>query len=212
VVGETLVGAVTLYSASGPRRTAKEVRTLELLLAPISLAIQQAMEFDRLKAASLSEALTALPNFATVAQLVTAPRSSGQTVYPMLVVFLDVDRLKTINEGFGTQVGDRVLMHVAQIIRSGLRSGDLLLRYAGDEFVVLLTDSDVSTAECVAVRLMESVASSSFVLSDGTALQVQLKSGYAIAPRDTESLEGLVRVARERALFGKGRQESQSVH
>ena len=90
--------------------------------------------------------------------------------------------------------------------------GDRPLRYAVMKFVVLLTDSDVMTAECVAVRLVDSVSTSSFVLTDGSALRVELASGYAIAPTDGLSLDDLVKIARDRALFGYTRPERRCVH
>jgi diguanylate cyclase (GGDEF)-like protein/putative nucleotidyltransferase with HDIG domain len=212
LVSDTLVGVITLYSTNDPTHTGNHGRTLELLLPHISRAVHQAIEFDRQQAGRLRDALTGLPHFATVAQFITAPRTSAHQTYPMVVVFLDVRHLEAINQLYGTEIGDRVLMHVTHIIRTGLRSGDLLLRYAGDEFVALLTDSELATAECVALRLVESVATSSFMLQDGTALRVELASGYATAPPDGGSLEDLVKTARDRAICRTPTTESRAVH
>jgi diguanylate cyclase (GGDEF)-like protein/putative nucleotidyltransferase with HDIG domain len=211
-VGETLVGVITLYSPSEGGYGEKDVRTLELLSPHLSRALHQAVEFDREQSARLKDTLTGLPHFATVAQFITAPRAVANQTVSMVVVFLDIDRLKTINQLHGTDTGDAVLMHVSDIIRRGLRSGDLLLRYAGDEFVALLTDSDLDTAERVALRLVDSVSTSSFILQDGTTLRVDLASGYAMAPVDGLSLEDLVKTARDRALRETPQPESPSVH
>jgi diguanylate cyclase (GGDEF)-like protein/putative nucleotidyltransferase with HDIG domain len=206
----SLVGVITLYSGDplSPERT----RVLDLLVPQVSRALARAVEFDRDQAARLKDSLTGLPRFATVAQLISSPQSAAGGPHPLVVVFLDINRLKSINQRFGTPVGDAVLMHVTTIIRNQLRSADLLLRYDGDEFVVLFTDSDTSTAERVAVRLVDSVSSSSFILGDGTNLPIELTSGYAIAPADGVSLDELVRVARGRAFGASPRVESRVVH
>jgi len=67
--------------------------------------------------------------------------------YSLVVAFLDVDGLKTVNDDQGHAAGDRLLRAVADSLRRGLRSYDLLLRYGGDEFVCALSDTDIRNAE-----------------------------------------------------------------
>ena len=97
------------------------------------------------------------------------------------------------------QAGDDVLRHVTRMTREILRAGDLLLRYGSDEFVVLLGDTDLSTAEAVALRIVATVSNSSVVLPTGETIHVRLLTGFARAPVDGSSLEDLVDVARNRA-------------
>lgn len=212
LVGDALVGVITLYWVDGEPSLDDRAPVLELLIPHISSAVQQAVEFDRQQDARVRDGVTGLRRFATVAQLVTGRDSGRYQSHPLVVVFLDIDQLKAINKRHGTGIGDAVLMHVAERIRENLRSGDLLLRYEADEFVVLLTATDLSTAQSVAARLVETLSASSFRLSDKTEIPIAVTSGYSIAPIDGASLDELVGVARERALAPDGGPQSAAIH
>ncbi len=83
-------------------------------------------------------------------QLLEAPTGTG----PRLgVLFIDVDRFKEVNDGFGHQTGDRVLRMVGQSIAGGLRRGDLAVRWGGEEFLALLPEVDEETLESIAERV-----------------------------------------------------------
>lgn len=212
LVGNSLLGVVTLYSSDDKPLSQDRVRTLQLLLPHISTAVQKAIEVDNQRSQQLHDRLTGLPKFATAAQLITGPNAPAETSHPLLIVFMDVDHLKTINKAYGTDVGDRVLMHVSEIARASLRSGDLLFRYDGDEFVVLLREADVSSAEAVARRLVETLSASWFCVPDGRRLCVEVKTGYALAPADGSSLDDLVAVAKRRAAHQTSYLDGTAVH
>ena len=74
---------------------------------------------------------------------------------PLAVVFADLDNFKGINDSFGHDAGDRVLIAAAEALRSTLRSGDVLLRWGGEEFAIILPDTDCATAAKVVARLCE---------------------------------------------------------
>ncbi|MBZ0095271.1 MAG: GGDEF domain-containing protein [Sulfuricella sp.] len=74
---------------------------------------------------------------------------------PLAVVFADLDNFKRINDSFGHDAGDRVLIAAAEALRSTLRSGDVLLRWGGEEFAIILPDTDCATAAKVVDRLCE---------------------------------------------------------
>jgi diguanylate cyclase (GGDEF)-like protein len=70
------------------------------------------------------------------------------------VVLFDIDRFKTINDGFGHLAGDQVIRHVAEILRSGIRTTDTLFRYGGDEFLLLLPGTGLDGGRVVASKLL----------------------------------------------------------
>jgi len=74
---------------------------------------------------------------------------------PLSVVFLDLDHFKKINDSFGHDAGDRVLRTAAATLRGNLRSGDILLRWGGEEFLIVLPDASSSTAASAIARLMD---------------------------------------------------------
>lgn len=74
---------------------------------------------------------------------------------PLSVVFVDLDNFKEVNDEYGHDAGDRVLARAADMLRSNLRSGDILLRWGGEEFVIVLPDASGATATTAVMRLRE---------------------------------------------------------
>jgi diguanylate cyclase (GGDEF)-like protein len=74
---------------------------------------------------------------------------------PLSVVFADLDNFKAINDGFGHDAGDSTLNAAAEALRSNLRAGDVLLRWGGEEFAIILPDADCATATKAVARLRE---------------------------------------------------------
>lgn len=80
---------------------------------------------------------------------------SARSGAPLAVVFADLDNFKAVNDGFGHEAGDRVLTIAAEMLRSNLRTGDVLLRWGGEEFAIILPDTDCATAAKTVERLRE---------------------------------------------------------
>lgn len=84
--------------------------------------------------------------------------------FPLAIVFIDVDDLKTINDQYGHFVGDSVLASMANIIQNQLRSADLLARWGGDEFIILLPNISFENAVILTERIRESIINNTFVI------------------------------------------------
>ena len=120
----------------------------------------------------------------------------------MAMVVVDVDHFKGVNDTFGHLQGDDVLRAVALELSRGARNGDIVGRYAGDEFVILLPATSVADACAISERWREQVAQLRIPLRTGEAgeVGVTLSIGVAMAPEDGRSFEGLFAVA-DRALY-----------
>ncbi|MDZ7708500.1 MAG: diguanylate cyclase [Trueperaceae bacterium] len=104
-------------------------------------------------------------------------RESRQTSAPLSLAMVDVDHFKTLNDGFGHSVGDRVLRDVGQRLRSALRDEDLVFRYGGDEFVVLLPATSLEDAAAVLERVRGRVRDRA--IDAGPEVRVHLSVGVA---------------------------------
>jgi diguanylate cyclase (GGDEF)-like protein len=95
---------------------------------------------------------------------------------------LDLDNFKLINDKFGNSAGDSILQQVSGLLIRETRGSDYVVRYAGEEFMLVLRDIPLDMVREFACRLNELVGSEAFVLPDGRAVAVQCSVGYAIYP------------------------------
>ncbi|MEO5767887.1 MAG: GGDEF domain-containing protein, partial [Polyangia bacterium] len=100
---------------------------------------------------------------------------------PLSLLFLDIDRFKTVNDSYGHPVGDFVLQELAVLMAKSLRSDDILARYGGEEFVVVCRGLDLPSAELLAERIRRAVEEHRFETA-GKAIPVTVSIGVARCP------------------------------
>jgi diguanylate cyclase (GGDEF)-like protein len=131
---------------------------------------------------------------------------------PLALVIIDVDRFKAINDAHGHAAGDAVLKEVATRIAGTIRTVDRAARIGGEEFALILVQTDGASAREVARRTIESVARTPVLAGGGLALAVTASAGVAAFPSDAGTAEGLFAAA-DRALYAaKERGRNQAVH
>jgi diguanylate cyclase (GGDEF)-like protein len=113
---------------------------------------------------------------------------------------IDLDDFKLVNDTFGHLFGDRVLTWTADRIRSTLRASDVAARYGGDEFAVILPDTDRDAAERVANRILETFASEGFRAEARGPVPVGVSIGVATQPPDGRTAQALIAAA-DAALY-----------
>ncbi len=161
----------------------------------------------RLEQAALTDPLTGLPNrrrFGLAAPREAERARNGPAARALLVVLLDLDHFKRINDSFGHAGGDTVLTSVAQRLRASLREGDLVLRWGGEEFLLLLRDVERSAIEARVEALLDAIAAEPVDIA-GQALSVTASAGaIAWPPADdvhrTATLEQAITLA-DAALY-----------
>jgi diguanylate cyclase (GGDEF)-like protein len=119
----------------------------------------------------------------------------------MSLMMMDLDKVHLINERHGPQGGDLVIITVADILRSVMRSGDIAARLSGDEFAVLLPDTDSVEAKMVAERIRESVMNKEVMvpkspgLAEKVPISIRTSIGISVAPTHANSMESFLSTA-----------------
>jgi two-component system, cell cycle response regulator len=153
--------SVRVRLGRGPILRPREVRLLRMLGEQAALLLENARLQAELADQAVTDAVTGLPNHRFMQQrlgeeLERVARSAGHgDVRPLSVALLDLDHFKVINDTFGHPTGDRVLAAVADAAQRTLRGTDIVCRYGGEEFALVLPDTDVDAARlaCERVRL-----------------------------------------------------------
>ena len=190
---DVCLGALDLYrdtagelapASMTAAQTLADVATAYLLNAQAREDLQNAANSSR--EASLHDALTGLPNRTLMLErlehaVLRARRSHKVTA----LLFVDLDRFKQVNDTYGHEVGDKLLISVAERLRTLLRPGDTLARLSGDEFVALCEELDGPTIVDTIVRRMKTAFDAPFVISSH-ALSVTASIGSAVTGEDEE--------------------------
>jgi diguanylate cyclase (GGDEF)-like protein len=154
---------------------------------------------EALAEASTHDALTGLPNRRRMTERLRETHALQQrTGLSWCVAMLDVDHFKKVNDTHGHDAGDVVLVQVSRVLQAGLRGSDACARWGGEEFMVLLTDTQLGAATEVLNRLRESIASRD-VVANGEVLRVTASLGVAQGRRGEPYSEALKRA--DEALY-----------
>jgi diguanylate cyclase (GGDEF)-like protein len=176
-VEERTVGLVAVEVAArlgrGPTLRVREVRLLRMLAEQASLLLDNARLQAELADLAVTDAVTGLRNHRFLQQRlgeeidrVSRSASRGE-VRSLSVALLDLDHFKRVNDTYGHPTGDRVLATVADVAASTLRGSDVLCRYGGEEFAIILPDSDVDAARRACERVRLALAEQRFTAADG---------------------------------------------
>jgi len=115
------------------------------------------------------------------------------------VVFMDVDRLKEVNDSLGHEAGDAVLIHLTRVLTSVVRSDDRIVRYGGDEFIVICKKAGIKEAESIGVRILEALKNSPAIHA-GTPVTYGISLGVASFPKHATMAKDLIHMA-DKAMY-----------
>jgi diguanylate cyclase (GGDEF)-like protein len=150
---------------------------------------------ERVRNLAVSDPLTGLANYRQLVEaLETEIKRFGRNERPFVVLLLDLDGLKKINDENGHIVGSRALCRLADMLRLYSREMDTAARYGGDEFVLILPETDPEAARLVAQRISKRLA------EDGEEPRVSVSIGMAIYPDDGETINEILGAA-DRDLY-----------
>ncbi len=172
-------GLFVLYSDIEDYFDLVGVGLFEALAQLFSALLSNVARQAELSRAAQRDALTGLPHRGAAALLAAKLRRTTEFDPPAAVAVVDLDHFKEINDTHGHAVGDAVLCAAAVRLQAALRQGDTLLRWGGEEFCVVLPNTDRAGAQSVAEKLRANLAQSPLPLSGGPTCTVTASVGFA---------------------------------
>ncbi len=172
---------------------------LYILCDYAAIAIENARAVERIQELTITDDTTMLHNQRHLAAVLPNEIARAERfLSPLSLIFLDLDSFKQINDQHGHAVGSRVLAEVAQVISRTMRSVDICFRYGGDEFVVVLPETNRSAAMGAAKRLLNVLRIHTFLRMEGLSLRLTASLGTASYPEDGKTPAALLECADRR--------------
>jgi diguanylate cyclase (GGDEF)-like protein len=198
------IGCLALYHVDANRYSEDHRRLLERIAEQAGPVIHNSIIFEQTQEDSLTDPLTGLPNRRSMfvhlsRELARAERIRGEVA----LIVMDIDGFKAINDTYGHTVGDHALRRVADVLQGALRPYDLCVRYAGDEFIVVLADCTREAADAKRHELQSLVADIQLEVRTGKRLRLAASVGASVCPYDGTTYEALLADADQRMYRDK---------
>ena len=201
---ERFIGTLSVYHLAPAFYRDDHRRLLDRVSEQAAAVINNSMLFEQTQEDSLTDPLTGLPNTRFLFMHLTRELARAERLKSELsLMVMDLDHFKEINDSHGHHVGDRALCEVARVLRAAIRPYDICVRYAGDEFIVVLSGCGGDEAEQKRLELQQGIDAVYFEGRPGKRIALGISVGTAVFPHDGESYEALLATADNRMYQDK---------
>jgi diguanylate cyclase (GGDEF)-like protein len=189
------IGVIELINKVSGAFTREDQELVESLVNPLAIAIRTLDRFESTERLTITDDLTKLYNYRYLMQYLDADvKRCLRYKKKVSLLFIDVDGFKRINDTFGHLVGSQALSEMGQIFRGIVRETDVIGRYGGDEFVIVLPETPLNGAMVIAERIRKKVEECEFV-AQNLSIRLTVSLGVANCPKHTLTAEGLIKKA-----------------
>ena len=196
-----LIGLDVQPSSREPKMAAAVLRAVRVLLEPAATALDNALHLKRAEALSVTDDLTRLYNSRYLNLVLRREtKRASRSGRPLSLLFIDLDGFKSINDTHGHLYGSRALVEAAAVVRGCARETDVVARFGGDEFSVILPDTGGEGAYAVGARIRQRIAEFKFLSDDGLNIHLTASVGVATLPDVAASPEELIQAA-DQAMY-----------
>ncbi|UCF70676.1 MAG: diguanylate cyclase [candidate division WOR-3 bacterium] len=202
---DRIIGVVEVVNKIGGEPfTQDEFEIFENLVAHLTIALEKAKLYRKMEEASQIDDLTQLRNTRYCNQFLDnflIERKDTKGIISL--IFLDIDFFKLVNDNFGHLVGSETLKIAGERIARVVRGNDVIVRYGGDEYIVLLPNTDKKTAALIAERIRAEISREPFYAFGNKKFNITVTSGVAAYPDDAKTRDDLIGKADKAMYDGK---------
>lgn len=202
--GEAMRGVVLALVTADPDE--QQVRSAEFVCSHLALALRTLGHLKQVEHLAYLDDLTHLYNTRFLDIVLEREIQAGR---PFTVLFLDLDRFKTVNDQYGHLIGSKLLVEVGRVLKACVRDEDVVARYGGDEYVAVLLGIDSGGALKVAERIRRSIEDHVFLSREGARVRMTGSIGLASCPEHTTQKAEVLDLA-DRAMY-RGKRSNRNV-
>ena len=204
VFNDRFIGTLSVYHVDPGFYRDDHRRLLDRVSEQAAAVINNSMVFEQTQEDSLTDPLTGLPNTRFLFMHLTRELARAERLKSdVALMVMDLDNFKAINDTHGHHVGDNALCEVARVLRTAIRPYDICVRYAGDEFIVVLSGCAADEAERKRQELQRGIEDVFFEARPGKRVPLGISVGAAVFPQDGQSYETLLATADSRMYQDK---------
>jgi diguanylate cyclase (GGDEF)-like protein/putative nucleotidyltransferase with HDIG domain len=201
---ERFIGTLAVYHTQPGFYRDDHRRLLDRVCEQAGAVIHNSIVFEQTQEASLTDPLTGLPNTRFMFMHLTRELSRADRLKSEVsLIVMDLNDFKEINDNHGHHIGDKALREVAQVLRAVIRPYDICVRYAGDEFIVVLAGCGREEADAKGHELQAAVDAIVFEARPGKRVPLAISAGAAVFPHDGDTYEALLAKADSRMYHNK---------
>lgn len=209
-----VTGAIVLISKEEHCFSNKDIKIMEILASQAGVAIRNATTYQLTEERTLIDELTGIYNFRAFSNLLTdVVIESEMEKEKVSLLMIDLDYFKKVNDKYGHEAGNNVLKEIAKLLKLLTRKVDIVSRYGGEEFTVIIPNTDCYGAKAIAERIRETIATHSIVIEDCSnnenIISITASIGVATFPDMALSANELIKFA-DRALYIGSKQKGRN--
>ncbi|MBC8323814.1 MAG: diguanylate cyclase [Candidatus Marinimicrobia bacterium] len=205
IVNDRVQYSITIEKQASTRFSDSDKNVLELLALTFGSIVSWQQQYWKMHENAMHDGLTGLLNHkAFIDRFKEEINRANRYQHSIVFAILDLDKFKRINDSYGHLYGDYVIREVANIIKEKVRNIDVVGRYGGEEYGILLINTDIEKIVPVAQRIIEGIAEFPFTM-DNIDVNMTISCGLSEFPRDTDNLKELIAKADEAMYSAKAK-------
>lgn len=205
IVHDSILYSISIEKQASTRFSDSDKNVLELLALTFGSIVSWQQQYWKMHENAMHDGLTGLLNHkAFIDRFKEEINRANRYQHSIVFAILDLDKFKRINDSYGHLYGDYVIREVANIIKEKVRNIDVVGRYGGEEYGILLINTDIEKIVPVAQRIIEGIADFPFTM-DNIDVRITISCGLSEFPKDTDNLKELIAKADEAMYTAKAK-------